>query len=164
MPTLRIISRTADEIVVRVSGVDRTRDRWEALDRIGRRANRMNDNIVATMPRGEGEEVEVVFFKPDNWFRMNGCVVDDEIGRQFELRSLVPDPYAQAAVNEADPAFADDHPNATCWEDKDYGWCAVKFDTEDRPAVRYVSVLTADCNWPDNLWWFAGIRKLKPVA
>lgn len=108
---------------------------------------------LATMPSGgDGveENVKVEFF-------MLGCrVSDDELVREYEERGLTPDPYAVAAVNEADPAFADKYPNGTHWQDANGKWCSMFFG--HYIGKRHVVVDHDDEGWPDSRW-FGGVRK-----
>lgn len=138
-------------LIIRVVKVDRNRTPQEALKATGRKQY-VTDSVVAEMPHGEGEETEVIFFKIGR--RING----DDLDKEYELRGLVAaDPYSQAAANEADPAFADEHPNGTHWKNKDGKWCFAAFyrwfDVE-----RYVSMRRGVYGW-DDFWWFAGVRK-----
>lgn len=103
------------------------------------------------MPRGERNELTVFFFKVGRW------ISDDDLEKEFDLLGLIPvDPYTLAAVNEADPAFADDHPNGTHWKDADGRWCNAAFkrwnDEQSVGVGRY------DYKWRDD-WVFAGVRK-----
>ncbi len=59
----KFVEARASEIVRRVK-VDRTLQPKEMLDALGRKQY-TNKDVVNTMPRGEGEEVDVVFFKPE---------------------------------------------------------------------------------------------------
>jgi hypothetical protein len=103
------------------------------------------------MPKAEKDEDEVIFFKIG---REVSC---SELEKEYELRGLKPaDPYSQAAVNEADPAFADEHPNGTQWKDKDGNYCCAVFDR--RGVERCVGVGRYGYVWLD-YWWFAGVRK-----
>jgi len=154
------IPQATTEIVRRIR-VDRTRTPQQALLATGRKYydvdNNVDMNIVNAMPMGEGEEVEVVFFKLDLSDR-GGMILSDELEKEFELRGLKPaDPISLAAVNEADPAFADDHPHGTHWKDEKSGeWCHATFykwiDDE-----RHVDVKCDVYPWCDD-WWLAGIR------
>lgn len=103
------------------------------------------------IPKREGEEVEVFFF------RIGRLISDDDLQKEYDRRGLVPDPYAQIAVNEADPAFADDHPNATHWKDSDGKWCYSAFG-QRYVYGREVSFYRLAYGW-DDFWWFAGVRK-----
>lgn len=102
------------------------------------------------MPRGVGVEVDVVFFPGKR------SLSNAEVEEQYALRGLTPDPYAQAAVNEADPAFADTHPNGTQWKNVDDRWCYATFDQWG--GERRVDVHRLDLSWYA-FWWFAGLRK-----
>ncbi|MBI5798420.1 MAG: hypothetical protein HZB10_00625 [Candidatus Yonathbacteria bacterium] len=144
-------------MTVRHATVNRNRTPQEAIDATGRNKYLIND-VVAIMPQGEGDEAEVFFFKPDaSAYDKNGNISDDEVSKQFELRGLKPaEPYAFAAVNEADPAFADEHPNGTHWKDADGNWCYIAFNSWS--AERNVSVGRGNGKWSGG-WWFAGCRK-----
>lgn len=138
------------DLIVRKVTVDRTRTPKKVLDATGR-TQYTTDGVVKAMPKGEGEEVEVVFFK------LNGYVSDADLEKEYELRGLVPaDPYSLAAVNEADPAFADEHPNGTHWKDGGDNWCYATFRRWDD--VRGVYVGRGDDDW-GGVWFFAGLRK-----
>lgn len=103
------------------------------------------------MPRGDGDESDVIFFKPGR------SVSDVDLDKEYALRGLVPaDPYALAAVNEADPAFADEHPNGTHWKDADGNWCYTAFNRWNDG--RFVDVCRDVRGW-FAYWWFAGLRK-----
>ena len=142
-------------LVVRRVTVDRARTAQAALDATGRRQY-TNPSVVDTMPRGEVEEVEVVFFKPD-LSNSDGFISDDNLVKEFELRGLKPaDPFSLAAVNEAEPSFADKVPHGTHWKDSDGNWCYATF--HDWDGVRYVFVYRDVSGWVDS-WWFAGMRK-----
>lgn len=142
-------------LVVRKVTVNRARTPQEALDATGRKQY-TDRKVVDSMPKGDGVEVEVVFFKPDLSER-NGYISDDDLEKEFELRGLKPaDPISVAAVNEADPAFADGKPHGSHWKNSDGKWCFVAFDLWG--VERNVRVLRGDGDW-DDLWWFAGLRK-----
>ena len=141
---------------VRVNGA---RTPQQALDATGRRQY-VDPKVVNAMP-GHGEmieEAEVFFFKPrPQAYDKNGLISDDRLEAEYDFHDFKPaDPYAQAAVNEADPNFANDHPNGTHWKDKDGKWCFATFlRWYDKPGV---SVGRGDDDWSDH-WWFAGVRK-----
>lgn len=139
-------------MIIRRLKVDRRRTSKQVLDATTRKQY-VTDSVVAKMPgKGDGvDEVEVHFFKLDRF------VSDDDLEKEYELRGLKPaDPYSQAAVNEADPAFADDHPNGTHWKDADGKWCLATFDRwyDGRGVV----VVRSGGGW-SGYWWFAGLRK-----
>lgn len=138
------------DLIVRRAKVNRTRAPQAALDATGRKQY-TDPTVVNAMPRGEGDEVEVYFFNVGRY------VSDDEVEKEFDLREFKPaDPYALAAVNEADPAFADEYPNATHWKDADGKWRYAAFSRW--LDGRFVSVLRGGGGWGD-AWWFAGVRK-----
>ena len=96
--------------VIRRVKVDRNRTPQEVVDATGRtRYLNLNEDVLATMPLGEGDEVDV-YFVPTNRF-----VSVQEVPAFLARYGLVPDPRAQAAVNEADPACADERPNGSQW-------------------------------------------------
>ncbi|MDP3962308.1 MAG: hypothetical protein Q8Q03_00350, partial [bacterium] len=126
----------------------------QVLDATGRKQY-LNRDVVATMPKGEGDEVEVVFFKPDLSNR-DGFISDDDLEKEFELRDLKPaDPVSVAVVNEADPALADEKPHGTHWKDAEGRWCYIVFHCEF--GERVVVVYRLDGVWDDH-WWLAGVR------
>lgn len=136
--------------ITRVVTVNRKRSAKEALKATGRN-HYVTDSVVAKMPNGTDEEVEVIFFN------LGRFVSDNDLDKEYELRGLKPvDPFTLAAVNEADPAFADERPNGTHWKDKDDQWCFATFDRFGD--VRFVSVNRNDSDWVGR-WWFAGVRK-----
>lgn len=143
-------------LIVRRAKADRSRTPEQALAATGRRQY-VDDGVVATMPRGKGAKVETVFFKLDLSER-GSFISDDDLEKEFELRNLEPEyPDSLAAINEDDPAFADEHPNCTHWKDANGKWCYAAFR---RWGVdeRDVDVRRLDYDWA-GYWWFAGRRK-----
>ena len=155
--TLRTRVERRASVIIRRVRVNRTRSPQEILNATGRKQY-TDPTVVDSMPKGEGEEVEVHFFKSDaSAYDKNGWISDDNLEKQFELRGLKPaDPYSVAAVNEADPAFADERPNGTHWQNADGKWCYSAFFHWDDE--RGVDVDYYDYGWPGG-WWFAGLRK-----
>ena len=144
------VERRANIIVRRVT-VNRNRTPDECITATGRNKY-VTDGVVATMPRGEGGEVEVHFFHVGKYIN------DADLDKEFELRALKPaDPYSLGAVNEADPVFANEHPNGTHWKDADDKWCFAAFN-QWYDGERDVRVNRHDNDWNDD-WWFAGLRK-----
>lgn len=139
------------DLIVRTVTVDRSLTGKAALDATGR--NQYTDSdVVATMPQGEGDEVEIVFFK------LGRYISDDELDKEYDLRGLIPvDPHALAALNAADKDFADERPNATHWQDANSKWCYAAFSRWGDDGRR-VSVRRGDSGW-NGPWWFAGRRK-----
>ena len=142
------VERRANMIVRHVR-VNRTHSAREAINATGRKKY-LDNNVVDSMPRGEGDEADVYFFKESR------TISNDDLAKKYESLGFKPDPYAQAAVNEADPAFADDHPNGSQWKDADGNWCFAAFYRWNDE--RHVNVNRHDYDWGDG-WWFAGVRK-----
>ena len=151
---ISVITEMVDMVsnfILRLVKVDRKRSPKEALNATGRKQY-TNDSVVAEMPKGNGDEVEVFFFN------LGRFISDDDLEKEYELRGLKSaDPYSLSAVNEADPALADTHPNATHWKDKNGKWCFAAFSRWDVDE-RYVNVNRDGNDWDDS-WWFAGVRK-----
>ena len=148
-------AESVSNLIVRKATVNRSRSQQGAIEATGR-AQYTDHKVVDEMPKGEGDEVEVVFFKPDLSQR-NGFISDDDLKKEFELRGLKPaDPISVAAVNEADPAFADEKPHGTHWKDVKGNWCYATFRRWS--GKRLVLVGRNDDGWSD-FWWFAGVRK-----
>src|SRR5437879_6368519 len=81
--------------------IDRSRTQQAMIDATDR-AKYLDGSVVKMIPKGEGAEADVYFFKVGRYLPVA------DLAKEYELRGLVPDHYAQAAVNEADPAFADE--------------------------------------------------------
>lgn len=144
-------------MIVRHVKVNRTREPQDMLDATGRKQY-TDHRVVKNMPRDGREEDDVFFFKPDkSAYDKNGNISDDNLAKEYELRGLKPDPYAQVAVNEADPAFADDHQNGTHWKDADGKWCYTAFSRWSG-GERSVYVYRYVGGWHVG-WRFAGVRK-----
>ena len=144
-------------LIVRKVKVNRLLTPQQVLDATGRKQY-TNRKVVDAMPRGEGDETEVVFFKPEPWeYTRPDFMSDDDfekaLGRR-NLKSAPPDDVA--AVNEADPAFADEKPHGTHWQDENGKWCYAAFHRWGDE--RNVSVNRGDGGWSVS-WWFAGVRK-----
>ena len=107
--------------IIRTVKVNRNRSAKEALKATGRNLY-VTDSVAKNMPKAETDEVEVILFK------IGRQISDNDLEKEYELRGLKPaDPYSLAAFNEADPAFADEHPNGTHWKDEDDKWCFAAF-------------------------------------
>lgn len=137
-------------LIIRRVAVNRTRTPQETLDATGRKQY-TDRKVVDAMPRGEGDEAEVCFFN------LGRFINDADLEKEYELRGFKPvDPFSLAAVNEADPAFADDHPNCTHWKDADGNWCYASFS---RWRVGRGVLVNRDVVGWNDFWWFAGVRK-----
>jgi len=143
------------KMIVRRVKVNRTLKSMDVIDATGRNKY-VDDKIVATMPRGEGEEVVFAFFKPEPWeYTRPWYISDSDLEKALDRRGLKPDPYAQAKVNEDDPAFADQHPNGTHWKDGESYNFATFYRWRGR---RGVYVDRRDMEW-NGFWFFGGSRK-----
>jgi hypothetical protein len=137
-------------MIVRTVKVNRTLSAQEALDATGR-SQYVTDSVLKSMPNATGEQVEVYFFKLDHYISM------DDLEKEYQLRGLVAvDPYTLAAINQSDPAFADDKPNGTQWKDAKSNWCYAVFLRGG--GGRYLGVDQRDRDWVGP-WFFAGVRK-----
>ena len=146
---LRRHAEAASDIVWREVEVDRKMKPQAVIDATGREKY-ANPESVECMPRGKGKKVRMGFFK------LSRFASDDEVAREYELHGLKPDPYAQAKVNQVDPAFADSRPNGCHWKDARGRWHYAAFN-------RWVGRRRVDVNrngngWNDG-WWFGGVRK-----
>ena len=130
-------------IIIRRVKVDRTRTPQEVIDATGR-TQYVDKNVLATMPQGEGDEVDV-YFVPTKRF-----VPVEDVPAFLAQYGLVPDPRAQAAVNEADSAFADEHPNGTQWGDN----CYLMFSRWN--GKRNVDCRRSGSGWHD-YWFLSGV-------
>ena len=150
LTVLRKRVEAISNMIVRRVTVNRNRTPQDMLDATGR--NQYTDKgVVKAMPRGTGDEIEVVFFKVGRYLS------DADLEKEYDLRGLKPtDPFSLCAVNEADPAFADEHPNGTHWQDVNGKWCYATFNRwyDDR----VVNVYRNDNVWND-YWFFGGVRK-----
>ena len=150
LAVLRNRVEAISNLIIRRAKVNRTRNAQVAIDATGRRQYTDKD-VVNAMPNGEGEEAEVVFFN------LGRYVSDTDLDKEYELRGLKPaDPFSLAAVNEVDPAFADQKPNATHWKDSNGKWCYAAF--YQWYGERLVYALRHVSGWVGG-WWFAGLRK-----
>lgn len=152
LAVLRKFVEAVSNLIVRVvTGVNRTLTPQQMLDATGRNQY-TNREVLQAMPRGEGDEKEIVFFQ------VGKEISDDDLEKEFELRGLKPaHPYSLAEVNQDDPAFADSRPNCTHWKDENGKWCYIAFNRWGVGA-RDVDVHRNDNGWYDD-WWFAGVRK-----
>jgi len=137
----------SEMIVLRIK-VNRVRTPQEMLNATGR-TQYADCEIVDTMPRNGGDEVDVCFFPLRKFTSV------ENVQKLIEQHGLKPDPYAVGAVNEADPAFADSHPNGTQWVDSKGKHCYAVFYRWD--GVRHVSVGRDEGDWAGR-WWVGGVR------
>ena len=141
---------TPQSVIVRRATVDLSLTAKQALDATGR-VQYFNDLVVAEMPRGTSTEMEVHFFKLGRYV---SCA---DLVKEYERRRLEPvDPFSLAAVNQADPAFADYHPNGTQWTDSKGRFCLEAFYVWIDG--RRVDILQDDDGWY-GYCWLGGVRK-----
>ena len=155
---VRVRVEAVSKMIIRiVEKVNRTKQPQEVLDATGRKQY-TNAEVVKSIPHGTGDGAEVIFFKPESEeYTRPGYISDDDLEKALTRRCLIAaDPYSQAAVNEADPAFADKYPNGTHWKDANGKWCYSAFHHWDDE--RDVNVDRDGYDWIDD-WWFAGLRK-----
>ena len=153
-------SEISNLVTVRSARVDRTLTRQQVLDASGCEQVIDQEDVVATIPCGEGEEVEVVFFKPDPEAFENGVISDAALEKEYEKRGLLPDPYAQCKVNGDDPDFAGLNMNGCQWKDENGNYCRMHFypfPGGNRVRVRRMR----NGVWDEGLWIFGGVRKKK---
>jgi hypothetical protein len=117
---------------VRHVKVDRTIPPQVIIAATGRKVY-CNQSVLAEIPKGEGDEVPVTFFKPAaTAYDKNGLISDDAIAAEYKLRKLKPDPRAQIAANQADEGLADNFPNVSLWKDVNSNYCYVIFSLTNR--------------------------------
>ena len=150
--TVRKRVEAVSSMIVRHAKANRNRTPQQVLDATGRKQY-TDSKVVKAMPKGEGDETDVHFFK------LGRYVSDADLEKEYELRGLKPaDPYSLAAVNEADPAFADEYPNGTHWKDASGNWCYAAFNQWNDDERRVNVDRGDDSDWLVS-WWFAGLRK-----
>ena len=132
--------------------VNRSLSHRDAIAATGRRQY-VDDGVVQEMPNGTDSSVQVFFFNFGHH-----VMSDDDLEKEYASCGLIPcDPHALAKVNEDDPAFADEYPNATHWRDTDDKWCFATF--RRLGGERSVGAgRNSDSDWSGS-WWFAGVRK-----
>ncbi len=133
-----------------VKNIDRNRTPEEATKATGR-LECLNEEVVREMPMGEGEEKQV-FLIPFNK-SLTPDLLEQEVD-QLDVELV--DPNTQCALNEQDPALADNYPNATQWRDKNGKACCALFGRWDGGREIYVSQRNG--KWGVQ-WFFVCVRK-----
>lgn len=151
-----LVAAVSGLVVRRVENIGRAQTPKQAIKATGRKLY-VVDDVVATMPGGEGEGADLIYFKPrPQAFDANGWMSPANLEAEYEFNGLKSDPRAQAKDNQDNPAFADDKPNACQWKDKDGNYCCVAFRRwRDE---RVVHVGRDVVGWSGG-WVFAGVRK-----
>ena len=152
---LRELAQTMSGLTIHIVKVDRSRTPKQALVATGR-TQYVTASVVEAMPRGECEEVGLVFFKPDASAYQDRLLSCQALAREYEKRGLVPDPIALAAFAEKKPAFFDDKPVGSQWQSANGNYCYATFNRWGDE--RHVYVRRYDYDWHD-AWSFAGVRK-----
>ena len=111
------------------------------------RKNFLNEEVVASMPQYAEDEVDVYFIP------IKGTLPVKDVAAFLAQYGLLSSPHAQAAVNEQDPTFADEHPNFSQWGDN----CYLVFNRW--LGVRYVGCDRDDDDW-DDCWFVSGVLAL----
>lgn len=159
LTSLRTRVEAISELIVRHVRKDPSRTNKQVIDSTGR-TQHVNKDALATMPRCEGEEEDIYFFPVKRTARLA------EVAAAFNRHNLEPDPEGVAKVNEDDPSFSDQHPNACQWQDEQGLWTYVAFSQRD--GVRYVGVdrVRRDNSEWLGRWLFGGRRKkaLSPLG
>ena len=130
--------------IIRTAKVNRSQTFKQAIDATNR-VQYVNDDVVATAPKVEGD-FEGFFF---NFGRNVDFDKLDESLASIGLELIV-DPQGLAQINADDPEFADKHPNGIQWKNANGKYCYVVFD---RCEERDVEVDHGDDDWDDG-WWF----------
>jgi len=159
----RVFMSVSDLIVIGTVRVDRTQDVRAALAATGRVIHRGDDGAIAAIPRGEGDEVEVLGFYAS-------CSIYESkrrlLFRSFELE---PDPRAQIALNNR-PALFGDEPSYTFYNGPDHRtfycqlgkWSGEVHDKgqilkKETPPYVDAGPFTCDRMWSRG--WFLGVRR-----
>lgn len=161
-PTLQYLLDRGDLIIHSDIRVNRNRSPQEVIFGISREKPYLDDDVVASIPRGQGDMVDLYYvnardhfssFKEGNWTRPN-WISCDNLDKWLQKLGLITDPYAQFADNEADPAFADKYKNIAFWKNNKDKWCHSSFGCwlrNDRSVV--VNTIGNGCLLDDD--WFA---------
>ncbi len=114
----------------------------------------VDDDVVATMPRGKGGSEKLVFFKPPSSAYKRGLLSCAALAKEYKRLGLKPDAEALADYNKQNPAFADATPNACQWVNKAGDYCCATFDRW--AGVYRVYVYRSGDVWGDR-WSFSGV-------
>jgi hypothetical protein len=138
------------EFIYRTVHVDRTLSP-EAAVAATRRIQYVNTNVVASMPAGVGDTVNII------WVPFKKGASNKEVVKKLaEYEMILADPFALLAHNALEPDFAVKQPNLTLWQDADGNWCHAT--CHDSIAKRIVQVNRDYDDWKED-WWVAAVRK-----
>jgi hypothetical protein len=133
-------------LITRTVAVNRNRTPLDAFLATGRELY-LNEAVVSGVPLGTEETVTMSFYC------FKRLVTYDKLDEELAKLGLelIVDPIAQAALNEAEPEFADTHPNGTQWKNADGKVCYAFFI--GWYGERCVSVRQYGIDW-HLYWWF----------
>ena len=146
------IQEAPSGLIRRLVSVNRKRSRQAVLDDTGfvQYANR---NVLAWMPRGEGDKVEACFF------HIGRRAYYHDLLQEYRSRGHVPaDPYSLAQVNIDDRTFMNSCPNVTIWQDVNGIWCFAAFRRllGKRSVIIGHELAPEVKEWRED-WWYAGL-------
>ncbi|MBX4195418.1 hypothetical protein KW796_00470 [Candidatus Parcubacteria bacterium] len=134
--------RPMDRIVCRVR-VDRSRTPRQALSYY--KGNAIITSAVDSMPRGEGEEVDVIFYRLSS--EMSDEYIEEAYGHEHKT-----DPYAVLAVHQLKPDFFHAHPGGTYWKDVAGNWCHLMITGRRSSQYLYAEQGNAGIGWASDVW------------
>lgn len=139
-----------DHFTCSVAGVDRSRPPLEIFRGITSHIQYLEENVLASMPVGVGEEIKLYFFL------IGKEMAPRRYATEMKRLLLYPDPVAQAVFNQKNPEFSDRFPNSTQWSDAN-GFCSAIWHRWGES--RNVSVgRDNDHNYNDK-WYICGVRR-----
>lgn len=141
------------DIVKCMVKVNRARSTLRALSATGRDIS-LKDGVVDTMPRGVGDHVNIVFFRPGPEFYEKGNLSCAALDAEYKRLGLRPDPQALIDYNAANPTSADKQWNACQWKREGGDFCYVAFD--NWIGKRGATVARCSGDWSIG-WVFAGV-------
>lgn len=147
MTTLKLPEGTITRVI---KNINRTRTPKQAIMAANCK-NYLYDEVVAEMPIGKGQEVEVYLIP------FNKQLSVDDLEKEVDKAGFVfVDPVTLSALNEQDRVITDSLPNATQWRDKNGKVCRMTFG---RSVIgREVCVNQLECVWAD-YWHFGCVPK-----
>lgn len=108
--------------------------------------------VVASMPKGDGGDTDVYFF------RVKKETTPQEVELEYESRGLVPCPLAQIQVNiNRYSEFYSNFPNISLFK-IDGNWCYVLFEQQCGVPTLEIDVFDP-CRFLLGRHWFAGVSK-----
>lgn len=146
-----VLRRRVEEIskiAVRTAAVDLALTAKKAIARTGRRAY-LDADVVAGMRR-VGTEKQVVIRYVNPMVALTPRELDAWIQKRYPGERLA-DPFELCAHIETDSTFADTHPCATQWWDKDGNCCCLVFLRWGREPS--VNVMRNANGWHSVCWW-----------